>query len=747
MAGPQMPDGGVKTPVEAGIIARAMAGLKGAKDAFSNAWFGPLEPLKPIVPGQLQASVTGRQFDFPVGFNKQITPRSTEATSFGQLRALAENCDVMRIVIETRKDQMAKMKWAIKPSDENKKKDTRCEELTKFFKSPDKEHDWDTWLRMLMDDLLVIDAPALYIRRTNGNSVYALEPMDGGTIKRVLDDHGRTPIAPLPAYQQILKGIPAIDYDTTELIYRPRNPRTYKVYGYSPVEQVLMTVNIALRRAVHKLQYYTEGNVPEAIMGVPENWNVTQVEAFQVYWDSLHEGNTAERRHMKFVPGGLKMQATKEDVLKDAFDEWLARIVCFAFSIEPTPFVHQTNRATAESAREAALAEGLAPLMQWVQNLINFVIQIHFGYTDLCFDWVDEEVQDPLEKAQVDKIYLDAKVVTPDEIRKDLGKEALTEEQQTLLNPPPSPQLLAPPGPDGGVAVPNDGKTPVAVPKNAPQAPSKATASKPAVQSGKEAVEKSKKAVRGTPINRDRPRMQKLDRKLSKVISKFLKTQAPVIAKQLTGLVGKIEKAGKDPLADLNLDWDSLVEDVSVVLAAVTKDGSAEAFASIGKTGDVDGPATAWANDRAAELVGKKWVDGKLVDNPNAKWVITDSTRDMLNNYVSQAIDDGMTTDELSQYLEDSFAFSEGRADMIARTEVAMADSTSQMIAYQDSGVVAGTVWITANDDAVSDGCQANAEAGVVPLGELYPSGDEAPPAHPNCRCDIVAELSPEEES
>jgi hypothetical protein len=38
-----------------------------------------------------------------------------------------------------------------------------------------------------------------------------------------------------------------------------------------------MTVNIALRRQMHQLQYYTEGNVPEALIGVPEAWTPDQI--------------------------------------------------------------------------------------------------------------------------------------------------------------------------------------------------------------------------------------------------------------------------------------------------------------------------------------------------------------------------------------------------------------------------------------------------------------------------------------
>ncbi len=731
---------GTKTSIEPGLIARIVGSLK---DSMTNAWFGPMEPLKPFVPEQMQPSVEGRQFDFPVGFNRQTQPRSNDAISFPQLRALGDSCDVLRIVIETRKDQMEKLSWEVKPKDDAKPKDSRCEELENFFQCPDKENDWNTWLRMILEDLFVIDAPTMYVRKTNGGAIYAIEPMDGATIKRVLDDHGRTPMAPDPAYQQILKGIPAVDYTTEELIYRPRNKRTNKVYGYSPVEQIVMTVNIALRRAVHKLQYYTEGNIPEALIGTPETWSTEQVKLFQAHWDELHEGDTAARRHAKFVPGGLKYQPTKADVLKDEFDEWLARIVCYAFSIEPTAFVQQQNRATADTAREAALQEGLLPIMKWVKNLMNYIIQQVFGYTDLQFDWIQDEVIDPMQQATIHGIYIDKGVLLPEEVRGDLGRPEFSPEQLAAIEAKKQ-QAMQQFQQGGFGSKDEEGEDEEDPDKDPPPDDKKKVPPVP----GKEAVAKSKKSVRGTPVDRDRPRMVKMEKKLAKVFADFFKEQAPIVAKQIVAKVGKIDKAKSnddDLLDDIDLDWDGLVDNVSVVLGGIAEDGAKEGFKSIGKKGDASGQAANWANDRAAEMVGKKWDGDKLIDNPNAEWAITDSTRDMLQSFVASSLDDGLTMDELSDAIEESFAFSESRSDMIARTETAMADSQGQMEAFQESGQVEGTVWITAGDDLVSDICNENAAAGVIPLGELYPSGDEAPPAHPNCRCVIVAELTEEE--
>ncbi len=154
-------------------------------------WFGPQNPLPPQAP----PAVAGRQFDYPFGFNLAATPRSWEPTGFAELRALADAFDLMRLVIETRKDQMERQTWRIRPrslatNSVAAAADPRVAALTAFFLRPDRQHGWATWLRMLLEDLLVIDAPTLYKRRTRGGALWALELLDGATIKRLIDDWG-----------------------------------------------------------------------------------------------------------------------------------------------------------------------------------------------------------------------------------------------------------------------------------------------------------------------------------------------------------------------------------------------------------------------------------------------------------------------------------------------------------------------------------------------------------------------------
>lgn len=446
--------GGRSTKIPPTMIGRLIAGYKYIVRG-DDSWFGPGEPIQAIAP----KDVAGRQFDFPFAYNVNGSPRSEEAIGFDTLRALADNYDVLRIVIEARKDQIAKINWKIKPKDAKAKPDERCDVITAFFMSPDKIHTWDEWLRMLVEDMLVIDAATLYPRLTNGGQLYSLEPMDGATININLDGSGRRPIPPETAFTQNLKGMTAVHYTADEIIYKPRNPRTHKAYGYSQVEQIIMTVHIALRRQLTQFDYFESGTLPDAISGAPVGWTAKQIQEWQEYFDNLLVGDPTKKRKVRYMPKEMadSFKEVKAPILKDLFDEWLARVVCYCFSIAPQPFVSQVNRATAETDQERAVEEGLVPMMRWVKSLMDQVIAKYFGFTDIEFTWDEEEDTDPLQQAEIDKIYIDCGVTDANEIRKRLGYEARKVEEPMDPSAPVDPNAPAPitgaPGAAGGAGV------------------------------------------------------------------------------------------------------------------------------------------------------------------------------------------------------------------------------------------------------------------------------------------------------
>ena len=419
----KMPSGPAKATPEGGTAGSEHPVATTIQGVGPQNFMGPLNPLPPVA----QDAAWGRRYDYPVGYNQRFTPRAGEAIDFDALRMLADSWDILRLVIETRKDQLDQQEWQIRYRDRTKKPDGRCETLATFLQSPDRVNTWGDWIRQVLEDLFVIDAPCIQPRLTRGGALYSLEIVDGAMIKPLFDVQGRVPMPPDPAYQQIVKGLPVVDYTYDELIYRPRNRRSWKAYGYSPVEQILVSVNTGIRRNVATLQYYSVGTLPDAIIGLPDSWNAEQIRMFQEYWDELLSGNTAERRKTRFMPGAGHYVETREPGLKDEFDEWLARVVCYAFSVEPTPFVKAQNRAVAQTAREQSIAEGQAALKKWVKLLIDGILAKYMKAPDLEFAWQDHFAVDPLQQAQIDQIYLATQVVVPNEVRQNLGLDPLDE--------------------------------------------------------------------------------------------------------------------------------------------------------------------------------------------------------------------------------------------------------------------------------------------------------------------------------
>ena len=389
-------------------------------------WMGPALPLAPLANPQ----VAGRQFDYPVGYNLQYRPRAYESTSFAELRGLADAYDILRLAIETRRDQMERLTWSFVPKplpngepacDEN---DPGIALLSEFFEYPDGEADWGMWQRRILEDMFVIDAVSVYPDRMAGGGLLALRQLDGSVISRVIDPWGRTPSPPDVAYQEILKGMPAVNYTSEDLIYAPRNLRVHKVYGYSHVEQVLMSINIGLFRQVFIKDYYTEGNIPEALIGVPEGWTPDQIERFQKWFDAMLRGDIEARRRAYFIPGGINYHETKTNNDTSKLEEWIARVICYAFSLPPTPFITQVNRATAQSAHDAALEEGLAPVQNWVKRFITLIMRRYWPQLakKIQFTWDDDREVDALVQQQTLTGYVKLGIRSINEVRDILGE-------------------------------------------------------------------------------------------------------------------------------------------------------------------------------------------------------------------------------------------------------------------------------------------------------------------------------------
>lgn len=247
-------------------------------------------------------------------------------------------------------------------------------------------------------------------------------------------------------------------------------------------------------------------------------------------------------------------------------------------------------------------------------------------------------------------------------------------------------------------------------------------------------------------------RLRELFAEWARSVAKKIARRLP--AEKLAKASTATEKLVEEILGSLGLDafGQDVVDEISDELEAMYLRASRAGLVQVKLeptpeiVAHLDAQAQAYVEQRGAELVGKKVLsDGTVVDNPSAKWSITETTREDLRGVITDGVEQGWSAKFLADAIESSGAFDESRALMIARTELAYAHVEGNVEGWRQSGEVSGKRSLLGDLHDVPDECDDNANAGVVDFEDDFPSGDDFPPYHPNCVCDVEPILQGEE--
>lgn len=143
--------------------------------------------------------------------------------------------------------------------------------------------------------------------------------------------------------------------------------------------------------------------------------------------------------------------------------------------------------------------------------------------------------------------------------------------------------------------------------------------------------------------------------------------------------------------------------------------------------GGKDPYAIAWAEDHGADLL--------IVDaagNP-----LTDILRMLIRQTIATAMRADASHKEMAGILRSMYAFSPNAAQIIATTEIGLANGYGGLAGAIAVGAKAKR-WLVSNDPGVCDGCSANAAQGWISIDTPYASGALAPLDHAGCRCDAA---------
>jgi hypothetical protein len=768
-------------PLAAAITALGRRPDGTIRNVDENSPWSVLQPIPQMGPPGTEP----RGFIPNPGQNLIYTPRPDEEYSFEDLRVLG-GYPLAQICRENTKDVVTSLPRQIrlrkKPGEKNSDVDKRAQgdsmlaAINEFFDSPDGEHDWAAWLRPLLEDLMVIDAPSILVRRDKGGKARELRVIDGATITRYIDEQGYTPLPPSKAYAQRWYGLPYVDLTTDQLIYRPRNivhrnTVSSHLYGMSQTEQIANELKLGIERMAFRIAYYMDGSIPDMMQVVPPGHAPEQLRVAQDQFNLQTAGNLGRRRQLMIIQGFAQdgkdqFLFPKEKLLTDADDDRHIAVVAFAYGTPKSRLIKQMTRATAQQDQESAEEEGYYPIAQWVKETVDWILWRAFRARqyELTFDTTKE--LDPLKRSQVDESDTKNGIKTRNECRADRGLDA---------DPAPEANLLCITTATGVVPlnvdqqVERSQKLAEVAPqnengngngKNGDEPPEPEKAVRPRLRlvsrtgKGKSAkidagrVTAETAAATGTlaaaiakVFRRQRDKAaDKADRLLKALGPSELGAGGKKLKKETDD--EKAKRIADDIYASVEGEFAGLAPEARKALEQAALSGVNDAIVQI-EISDADmisavnEIAADYASKRAAEMIGMKYsATGELVANPNAKYAITDTTRDELRQIIKNAFEKETPYEDVVSQVREAGAFSEGRAHLIADSEARTAQVRGNFETWKKSGLVKKVKWLCAVDPC--DICADN-DGEVRELGQAFPSGDLMPLAHPRCNCILQA--------
>jgi len=435
----------------------------------------------PITPGAINPidPATGRpmprRYEYQVAQNINIT--ETRLVPFKTLRAAADQIDILRRCIEVTKSKLTGLEWDIVlGADASEKivaeiggdhvramaqaRENFTEEINRlrsFWENPDRANGltWTDWLMTAAEEVLVIDAWAVYPQPSVGGDLYGFQILDGSTIKPLIDDRGMRPMPPNAAYQQILYGFPRSEFaandddpkadgefSSDDLAYMVRNRRSISVYGFSPVERALPLADIYLRRQQWLRAEYTDGVLPELMFTTDEDWgnNPDLLRAYENILNDDLAGQTEQRKRARLLPKGLSPVVNEGygEKFKDTLDDYLITSICGHFGVQPgeigfAPKGGLGGAGFEEGRAETAEALGIQPLANWISKMVTNLSYTYLGMPrELEFRLMTSKRMDNESSARKAQIEVTSAGKTINERRSELGLPLLDTPQADM---------------------------------------------------------------------------------------------------------------------------------------------------------------------------------------------------------------------------------------------------------------------------------------------------------------------------
>lgn len=381
--------------------------------------------------------------------NTQWGLRKPTKITFQTLRRMAAANWVDRACIETLRDEVTAIPWDIVPVNPKEDYDVKFQQYIKeLLLRPNRNNEnWRTLIQKIVEDILVCDAGCFEKVRNKNGVVVEIWHVDGATIKPLYDEHG---VVGDPAYEQFLPGqkenTPLAQWtnqDFTYIMWNPQGSVDTFGFGLSPVEAGLAVGTAFLYAEAYTLGFFKTNTIPPMIINMGKEVPPQEIDKFRAFLAAEMMGN--QGFHTPIISSfneGFDVKnllVEPKDMAWQNYLEWQMKWKVALYRMSPQDIGFTLDQYKTEGSVQQELSQNKAinslkgVLKQYIDTeIIGDKGFKNFNY-NMQFQWIDTDVVDPLDQAQVDKIYLSSGVKTINEVRQRDGLDPIVGGQKPLI--------------------------------------------------------------------------------------------------------------------------------------------------------------------------------------------------------------------------------------------------------------------------------------------------------------------------
>jgi len=277
------------------------------------------------------------------------------------------------------------------------------------------------------------DAYLEIVRDKQGNPI-ALYNIYAPSLRVLVNKHG-TILGYIQKPMGILnRGSDTVSFEAKEFAhFRLPNPGN-EVYGLSPIESLDIVIETDLYAQDYNRNFFKNHAVPRLHVDL-SNCTLPQLKRIREYFNSYFKGS--KNAHKTIVTeGGAKITAigVKPNDMEFLNQRKFSRDeICSVFGVPPMKLgiFEDVNRASSGEADKSFKSEKIIPLQRMLAKKLNSTIIKEFNKIGdkVKFEFVEVDLRDEKEQAQIDKLNIESGVLTVDEIRKKKGLPPRSKEE------------------------------------------------------------------------------------------------------------------------------------------------------------------------------------------------------------------------------------------------------------------------------------------------------------------------------